>query len=244
MTLESLLLSRDPHVISVLRPVLEKLSIDLEVCSGARSGGEILSSEKFDAVIVDCDDLQGGVEVLQILRKSPSNRTSVTFALLNGQTTTQQAFESGANFVLQKPVSSASALRCFGAALSFMTRERRRYFRHPVCVAVALTFGEERQLQATTTNLSEGGMAISFTGKLPRERLSKASFTLPGSQLSLEPNVQLAWVDGVGRAGLRFVEMPQTTRQQLDDWLNEQIAVNQPELFRISPPTPTIPEST
>jgi c-di-GMP-binding flagellar brake protein YcgR len=236
MTLESLLLSRDQHLIGVLRPVLEKLAIGLEVCSGARSGSEILASEKFDAVIVDCDDLQGGVDVLQILRKSPSNRTSVTFALLNGRTTTQQAFERGANFVLQKPVSTASALRCFGAALSFMARERRRYFRHPVCVSVALTFGEEREWKAITTNISEGGMAISFTGKLPQGRLSKASFDLPGAHLSLEPKVEVAWVDGLGRAGLRFIDMPENTRSQLDQWLTEQIVVKEPALLRPDSP--------
>src|ERR1700758_5014061 len=102
MALESLLLSRDPEVIRVLRPTLEKLAIEVEVCRGARSGGEILSAEKFDAIIVDCDDLQGGLEVLEALRKGTSNKNSVTFAILNGSTTTQKAFQMGANFVLQK----------------------------------------------------------------------------------------------------------------------------------------------
>ena len=49
MPLESLLLSRDPEVIRVFRPTLEKLSIAVEVGQGARSGSEILSSERFDA---------------------------------------------------------------------------------------------------------------------------------------------------------------------------------------------------
>ena len=74
MPLESLLLSRDPEVIRVLRPALQKLSIDVEVCSGVNSGQEILSTEKFDAVLVDCDDLKGAVGVLESLRKSASNQ--------------------------------------------------------------------------------------------------------------------------------------------------------------------------
>src|SRR5207249_6126150 len=52
MPLESLLVSRDPQVIRVLRPALEKLAIEVEICRGADSGSEILSCEKFDAVIV------------------------------------------------------------------------------------------------------------------------------------------------------------------------------------------------
>ena len=127
MQLESLLLSRDPEVIRVLRPTLEKLSIDLEVCRGAKTGTEIISSEKFDAIIIDCDDLQGGLEVLSAMRKGSSNKSSVAFAILNGQTTTHKAFELGANFVLQKPLSALNSMRCFSAAINFMLRERRRY---------------------------------------------------------------------------------------------------------------------
>src|ERR1700690_375437 len=112
MPLESLLLSRDPEVIRVLQPALEKLSIDVEVCPGASSGQEILRTEKFDATIVDCDDLKGALGGLESLRKSASNKNSVAFALLNGTTTTQQAFQMGANFVLQKPVSALNAKRC------------------------------------------------------------------------------------------------------------------------------------
>src|SRR5438309_2051145 len=130
MTLESLLLSADSNVESVLRPTLEKLAIEVEICREARSGSEILLSEKFDAVIVDCDDLRGGLALLEGLRATPSNKSSVSFAILNGKkTTTQQAFGMGANFVLQKPISALNASRCFNAALNFMVRERRRYFR-------------------------------------------------------------------------------------------------------------------
>jgi CheY-like chemotaxis protein len=223
MGLESLLVSRDPQVIAVLRPTLEKLSIQVEICQGARSGNEILSAEKFDAVIVDCDDLQGGLEVLGSLRKGSSNKNSVTFAILNGGTTTQKAFELGANFVLQKPVSPLNAMRCFGAALGFMTRERRRYFRQPVEMPVALVFGQGQELKATAINISEGGMSIYFRGKLPKGDISTVVFTLPGTKQAMQPKAALAWADGSGRAGLRFAEVPESSRQQLEQWLAEQI---------------------
>jgi len=222
MPLESLLVSRDPQVIRVLRPALEKLAIEVEICRGADSGSEILSCEKFDAVIVDCDDLHGGLGVLETLRRTTSNRNSVTFAILNGHTTTLEAFQMGANFVLQKPVSAVSATRCFGAAIGLMLRERRRYFRHPVEIPVTLVFGEGQQLKATATNLSEGGMAVFFRGKLPKGGLSNVAFRLPGGEIPLEPKAQIAWIDGSGRAGLRFTELPAKTREQLDSWLTAQ----------------------
>jgi c-di-GMP-binding flagellar brake protein YcgR len=222
MPLESLLLSRDPEVIRIVQPALEKLSIDVEVCRGVSSGHEILRTEKFDAIIVDCDDLKGALTVLEGLRKSASNKNSVTFAILNGSTTTRQAFEMGANFVLQKPISALNAMRCFSAAVNFMMQERRRYFRHPVEMAAALSFGDAHKLKVTLTNISEGGMAILFRGPLPKAGVSRVSFKLPGAATSLEPKVQIAWMDDSGRAGLRFIDISKETRAQLDDWLAEQ----------------------
>jgi CheY-like chemotaxis protein len=222
MPLQSLLLSRDPEVIRVLQPALEKLAIGVEVCRGVNSGHEILTTEKFDAVIVDCDDLKGGLDVLANLKKNASNRNSVAFAILNGGTTTQQAFQFGANFVLQKPISAVNAMRCFSAAVNFMVREQRRYFRHPVEMPVTLTFGERRIFKATATNISEGGMAIFFRGQLPRSGLSKVAFKLPGAATPLEASVNIAWMDESGRAGVRFTTMSKDARQHLEAWLAEQ----------------------
>ena len=152
MTLESLLLSQDEELVRVLRPTLEQMSIDVELCHEARTGADILISDKFDAVIVDCDDLNGGLAVLQGLRNTPSNKNSVAFAILNGKrTTTQEAFGMGANFVLQKPISSLNASRCFHAALNFMLKERRRYFRQPVKMQVKLSL-DDKSIIATSTN--------------------------------------------------------------------------------------------
>jgi CheY-like chemotaxis protein len=222
MPLESLLLSRDPEIIRVLQPALEKLSIDVEVCRGVGSGHEIVRTEKFDAIIVDCDDLKGALGVLEGLRKSASNRNSVTFAILNGSTTTQQAFQMGANFVLQKPVSTLNAMRCFSAAVNFMLRERRRYFRHPMEESATLTFSEGQKLKVSLTNLSEGGMAIFFRGPLPKGSVSSVSFKLPGHASALDTKVQIAWIDDSGRAGLRFIEITKESRTRLDAWLAEQ----------------------
>ncbi len=222
MGLQSLLVSRDPQVIRVLRPTLEQLSIAVEVCRGARSGNEILLTEKFDGVIIDCDDLQGGLEVLGGLKKGASNRNSVAFAILNG-TTTQRAFELGANFVLQKPVSPLNSMRCFTAAVGFMIRERRRYFRHPVDMNVKLVFGDGKEITATATNLSEGGMAVHYGDKLPKRGFSKTVFTLPGRSAAVECKAEVAWADGSGHVGVRFKEISSVSREQLDRWLSEQM---------------------
>jgi DNA-binding response OmpR family regulator len=223
MTLESLLLSGDTDVLRMLRPMLEKLSIEVEVCQEAKKASEILISEKFDAVIVDCDDIKGGLEVLQGLRATPSNRNSVTFALLDGKkTTTQEVFGMGVNFVLQKPISTVNAARCFHAALSFMERERRRYYRQPVKMPVSIVLGD-KELKAASTNISEGGIALILHQALPKSANPRLQFTLPETKKALELETELAWADLKGHAGLRFVNVPQSSVELLEKWLNEQM---------------------
>jgi CheY-like chemotaxis protein len=228
MILESLLLSRDGEVVRVLRPTLEKLAIDVEICRDAKKAGEILLAEKFDAVIVDCDDLQGGLEVLQGLRTTPSNKNSVAFAVLNGKrTTTQEAFGMGVNFVLQKPISTLNASRCFHAALNFMVQERRRYFRQPVKMLVKVVLGEE-EIKATSTNLSEGGIALMLHEALPKNATPILQFTLPDTSLVLDVETEVAWVDKTGHVGLRFRNLPQVSYELLERWLTQQMEKQHP----------------
>jgi DNA-binding response OmpR family regulator len=223
MSLESLLLSQDVDLVRVIRPTLEKLSIDVEICQEARQATEILIAEKFDAVIVDCDDLKGGIEVMEGLRNTPSNKSSVMFAVLNGKkTTTQQAFGMGANFVLQKPISILNASRCFHAALNFMLQERRRYFRHPVKLLVSIVLGD-KTVRATSTNISESGIALMLREALPKGAKPRLQFTLPDTRHSFDIEGEVVWTDMKGRCGLRFHDVEKSTQQQLELWLNDRL---------------------
>ena len=93
MNLDALLISRDATLLAVLRPALEKISVNLEACTEPRAGNDRMAKRKFDAVIVDCDDLPNGGDLLKALRQTQSNSRSVAFAVVNGKTTTQEAFK-------------------------------------------------------------------------------------------------------------------------------------------------------
>jgi ActR/RegA family two-component response regulator len=227
MELESLLLSRDPEVLRVLRPALDKLDISVEVCTGSEAASEILASKKFDAVIIDCDDVYGGTDVLREVRKGSSNKSSVTFAILNGITTMQAVFGMGAMFVLQKPITLAGALRSFNAAYGLMHRERRRYFRLPVEIPVTMLLESGGNIKVTAFDLSEGGMAILAPKPLPDSAISQIQFTLPDTAHLFQLKVQVAWKDGAGRGGVRFLELPQASREQLELWILKKLEQRQ-----------------
>jgi c-di-GMP-binding flagellar brake protein YcgR len=110
-----------------------------------------------------------------------------------------------------------------------MVRERRRYFRHPVEMPVRIVLPNTPELNATSTNVSEGGMAIRMVGKLAKDAHAKLQFSLPGSNTSLELKGQIAWADGTGHIGIRFVEVPQSSQYQLDKWLTERMQNEMPK---------------
>jgi CheY-like chemotaxis protein len=228
VNLESILVSKDPALIGVLCPTLEKISVSVTVCSEMDRGGESLAKRKFDAVIIDCDDLPEGFKMLQGLRQTQSNSKSVAFAVLNGKTTTQEAFQWGANFVLQKPLTPLHATRCFNAALNFMIRERRRYFRYPIELTVQVSIAQVGEVKASSTNLSESGIALRGVSKVEKDMRVGLRFTLPTVNTSLELKGQIAWADGAGRAGVRFIEVPQTSQYQLEKWLTDRMQSEMP----------------
>ncbi len=228
MHLDSLLISQDTALLGVLRSALEKISVNVQVCAGPQPSNDLLAKRKFDAVVIDCDDLQNGRDLLKSLRRTQSNSKCVAFAVVNGKTTTQEAFKSGANFVLQKPLTPMHASRCFNAALNFMVREKRRYFRHPVEMPLRISLAHDQELTATLTNLSEGGMAIRILGMLPKDAEAQFHFTLPGSNISLELKGEVAWTDGTGHVGIRFIKVPQSSQYQLEKWLTERLQCEMP----------------
>jgi len=228
MNLESLLISRDAALLGVLQPTLEKISVSVEVCPECRTGFALLAKKKFDAVVIDCDDMPDGIDLLSNMRTASSNSKSVAFAVLNGKTTTQVAFQRGANFVLQKPLTPLHASRCFNAALNFMVRERRRYFRFPIEIPVHLRIPHNQEIAAITTNLSEGGMAIRIPAKLLKDTPLALRFKLPVTNITLELKGQVAWIDGTRQAGIRFVEVPQSSQYQLDKWLTDRLREEMP----------------
>ena len=71
-------------------------------------------------------------------------------------------------------------------------------------------------------------MAIRLLGKLQKDSEALFRFTLPGINVPLELRGQVAWADGSGHAGIRFVAVPQTSQHQLEKWLIDRLQEKMP----------------
>jgi ActR/RegA family two-component response regulator len=228
MGLQSLLLCRDPAILRIFRRALDELGVGIEVCTAAESALERLERNKFDSVIVDCDDVAGGQDVLIAIQKAPSNKRAIVLALISGTTTMRSAFEMGAHFALDKPVTMERATRAFRAAHGFMVAEQRRYFRHAVEGQAWLTFGAVKQLACKVTNISDGGMAVALTEPFAPGASVEVRFELPGLLERMEAKGECAWSDGKGNAGIRFVHVPNDGKRALARWLAERASDDMP----------------
>ena len=219
MALRTLLLSRDPDVLRVFRRALDDLAVEVEVCPRAEMAKDQLQQHKFDSVILDCDDIAMADEVLCSLQTASSNRRAIALALVNGITSMREAFAMGAHFVLEKPLTFERANRATRASVGLMLSEQRRYFRYPVQIKVALTGGTLPAISCTSTNISEGGMALKVPQIIPTTDPVDLRFTLPDMADPIAAKAEIAWSDGKETIGLRFIHLSPEGRRMLTKWL-------------------------
>lgn len=230
MALQALLLSNDPEVLKTLRRVLDSVNIDLQICHSAEEADNILTRRKYDTLLVDCD-IRNAPAVLRTLRKGRSNKSCIAFALINQVTTIQEAFEMGANFVLDKPLAIDRTTRSVRAAQGLIMRERRRYHRHLLKATGTIIVDAGTELPIGITNISEGGISIECVRRLDEGGAARLKFLLPGAKKPFEIKGEIAWSGADGRAGIRFQVLPVAAKQELEEWMEKRGLLSHGAMF-------------
>ncbi|MFY9647367.1 MAG: PilZ domain-containing protein [Terriglobales bacterium] len=230
MNLKSLLVSSDEKTVRVLRRVLSDLEIDVEHCVSVENAIRRITRQRFEAIIVDGANPAEAGRVLVGAKAAPVNKRALAIVLVEAAFGLKGGFELGAHFVLHKPFAVERAKSSFRAVRALMKRERRMQLRLPVQVPVEC-FGTSRY-KAKTIDLCEGGMAIQFVGRSPKENALRFSLDLPGSAQSLEIHGEVAWGGSGDIAGVRFKDATDEQRGVLRRWLNSQL----PEPEQDDPP--------
>jgi len=232
MNLKCLLLCSDDKIVRVLRRTLGDLDISVEHCTSSEIALRKLTRERFEAIIVDCAG-PGAAAVLRSARLAPCNKRAVAVAILDPEIGLRSAFEIGAHFILYKPVSVERAKSSFRAARALMKKERRRNARVSVHIPVEMSSRESgAQFKVNTTDLGEGGLAVTLPRRSKPHGQWQLSFTLPGSATVLVVSAEFAW-EGTGtQVGLRFHEQSPEFARQLREWIGR----NSPDTEKDDPP--------
>src|SRR5262245_32296113 len=120
MSYQALLFYSDEKTARVLMQVLDELDFSVEPDSEPFAAVKTLMLQRFDIIIVDCDDDQNASLLFKSARNSETNNDAVAIAITKGQAGIAQAFRLGASLILTKPLNVEqvkSTLRTARAAL-------------------------------------------------------------------------------------------------------------------------------
>ena len=238
MALASLVVCAHEPTTRVLRRVLEDLGLVVEHRPSTAAAEQCLSHVRFDIVVVDCEDEQSAISVLQKSRSA--GPAPVTAAIVGSDNDVRKLFAEGVNFVLYKPVSEERAISSFRAARSMMKKERRRNRRVDVQAKATLDYANVENVPATLIDLSDEGTAVQSDRKVPPDCRVYFQFALPGHTSLIRLSGEVVWRDANGRVGMRFVNVPTSSRRVLGNWLksNNPEPTTGPQVPRTNAPIP------
>jgi periplasmic protein TonB len=105
MSYKSLLFCPDERTARTVTQVLRELEFAVEPANDPFSAVKKLTDERFDALVVDCQNEQDASLLFKTARDSSQNHSSLSVAVVEGQAGVAKAFRIGANLVLSKPIN-------------------------------------------------------------------------------------------------------------------------------------------
>jgi DNA-binding NarL/FixJ family response regulator len=229
MAAQSLVLCRDPDVLRTLCPLLFEMNMGVEICLGSNGASRMVRKRKFDAIIVECDKDGGGLAVLQQLRADSPNQSTITVGVVDDYKVMKEAFATGANFVLSKPISAEDATRILRFAKGMISRMVRRFLRVAVHHLAHVDISSMKD-PAFILDLSEGGIAIQSLAPMQHGQIVEISFDLPGTSHKIKATAKIVWNDPTGRIGMEFEDITDQQRSRLKTWVEERVK-SSPEEF-------------
>ncbi len=239
MDLRALVVCLDQESANLLTLSLSELGIVAERVSSPAEGLGLLETHHFNAVVLDYRADQSSEEFLTHLRQSPKNRSTLLIAIVDSGFNARPVFGLGANFVLYRPLSSERTRISLRAARGLMRRERRRASRTPVNSKANVAYPGAPELSAVLTDLSEGGTSLQTNIRIPSSCKVYFEFALPNQEQIVRLSGEVAWQDSGGRTGIRFLDVPQSSRRLMQTWLQQ----NNPQATSLGTTSAAVTES-
>jgi periplasmic protein TonB len=109
MSYQALLFCPEEKTARTVTQVLGELDFSVVPCTEPFGAVKKLMGERFDAVVVDCDNEQNATLLFKSARSAPNNQGALAVAVVEGQAGVAKAFRIGANLVLTKPINVEQA---------------------------------------------------------------------------------------------------------------------------------------
>lgn len=109
MGYQALLFCPDEKLARVVSQVFSELDFSIDAVHEPFAAVKKLMSQRYDAIVVDCENEQNASLLFKSARNSTSNQSSLAIALVEGQAGVAKSYRIGANLVLTKPINVEQA---------------------------------------------------------------------------------------------------------------------------------------
>ena len=215
MSFQALIASSEVPLVERFSAALSDIGVNSESFTQPERVRSVLSSRRYEAVLLDCD-LEGGMDLVEAVRELPINERTLVLAFVTGSDAARSANRLGANFVVPKPVNWELAKRTLRAAKTMIIRERRHGIRETVRVPATIRL-ENQFLNCTIFDLCDRGLALRTPRLVPSKSPITLNFRLPGSADMICKGI-VAW-SGRDSAGVEFPDLPPESARLIARWL-------------------------
>jgi PilZ domain len=243
----------DAPSLRILTASLNQAGIDHVICRSQQQALELALSGHCSLLLADFV-LPGAGEVARVTSLLPPAQKPVVLAIAGEYPGTGEAFQSGANRILYRPLASAQvrdalheklasgrkpsrhpAGKRSHAKMPIAKNDRRATSRTSMTALVYLEL-ETGVLPAIGIDLSEQGLAVQAAEPIPACARMRFRCLLPGATHSLRGQADVIWTDDHGRAGMFFSHLPPSSRKLLKHWLARHRANNANPVRVLLPP--------
>lgn len=221
LSLKLLVVEDDAASLELMTEVLRSLEAEVRPISDSQEAASLVNREKFDGIFLDLEMPNlNGFALAQEVRTSSWNRLT-PIVIVTGRDereTMHQAFATGANFFLQKPIDKRKLALLFRAVRGTMVENRRRYARVPLQTEVTCTVGTKVG-KGRTWNLSQGGMQVE-AGHLASGDKVRVSFRLPGLGITIDAQGTVVW-GKADRQGIQFAKLSKEAHEAIRQFISQ-----------------------
>jgi len=248
----------DAPSLRILTASLNEAGIDHVICRSQQQALELALSGHCSLLLADFV-LPGAGEVARVTSLLPPAQKPVVLAIAGEYPGTGEAFQSGANRILYRPIASAqmrdvlqeilasgrkpsrhhagkrSRAKLGLAKLGLAKNDRRANSRAGLTALVYLELATGT-LPAIGLDLSEQGLAVQAAAPIPARAQMRFRCLLPGTTHSLRGQAEVIWADDHGRAGMFFSHLPPSSKKLLKHWLASRSAKSANAVRVLLPP--------
>jgi periplasmic protein TonB len=175
MPTRAFLLCGDEKAVQAVTQILDELEVSFEHSSEPAFSLKRLATQRFDLLLVDCDNAQNATQVFNSARASNLNKTSIAIAIVEGKAGVPNAFRLGASLVLTKPVSLEQVRNTLRTGIGMTRKEAQE----PKTPAPALTVPANPGIPAVAPTVSAPPVSAApvATVQPPRPPATPAALT-------------------------------------------------------------------